>query len=143
MKKIILSLFLIATSMTISRLSAYCIYNHSKDETISIFIYPSKAKSNIAPLFHKKSSYVLKPNGSPGCWNWKEIGGSRNKQWYFKAYKGGKKLRTIWTDKLGKGYFPIGSAVVFTGYDGSGRAIFNIHFGPDSESMPVWKTYKF
>jgi len=139
MKKILLPLLFIATSMGITRLSAYCFFNKS-NETITVLIYPSKKKSQIAPLFHKKAGYVLKP-GRRGCWGWKDIDRkNRNKEWYWVAYKGGKKIRTVWTDKLGEGYFPIGAGIYFRGYQPSGRAIFDIYFHKErSKKMPPWE----
>ena len=87
---------------------------------------------------------MLKPGGR-GCWNWKEIAKSkdpnkRTKEWYWVAYKGGKKIRTIWTDKLGEGYFPIGGAIAFKGYDQNARAMFQVFFDKkSSKNMPPWK----
>ena len=95
MKKILLPLFLITTSMGVTPLNAYCTRNRS-DETITMFIYPSKKKSQIAPLFHKKAEYVLRP-GASACRNWKDVDkNNRNKEWYWVAHKGGKKIRTVW-----------------------------------------------
>jgi len=42
MKKILLLLFLIAATMGVTKLSAYCFYNRSKDEKVTIVVYPSK-----------------------------------------------------------------------------------------------------
>jgi len=50
MKKILLPLFLIATSMGITRLSAYCVYNYF-NEKIYIDIYSKKTNH----AYNKKS----------------------------------------------------------------------------------------
>ena len=133
MKKILLSLFLIVTSIEVSKLNAYCVYNRSQTDKLEIQIFPSKKASQNAPLFGIKARHKLKPNGGKACWNWKKIDPkNRKKVWYWVAYKRQPKFR------IGEGYFPIGSAIVFKEYDASGKAIFNIHFGPNPKSMPLW-----
>ena len=154
MKKILLSLFLIVTSMQVSKLSAYCVYNHSNDETIVIYVYPSKDASKKAALFKRKAKHELPPKYGKRCWNWKEISKNRKKEWYWVAYKGRGQwynMRTMWTDKLGEGYFPIGGAVSFRGYDEDAKAIFKIFYdkksweykkSPWNHKSKPWKTYK-
>ena len=124
MKKILLPLFLIATSMTIIRLSAYCTYNKS-NEKIYINIYKKRPG-----MFTRTQAYHTLNPGGKKCWNWKEIDKKNRKREYYWIASSKR--------QLGEGYFPIGSAIVFKGYDTSGRAIFNIHFGPNPKSMPLW-----
>ncbi len=112
MKKIILSLFLIATSMTISRLSAYCISNKSK-ETINIKVYSSAAKQV------EKTNHKITP-GNKECLSWKKLASDRKKEFYWVA------TSKNW---VGEGYFPIGGQITFGpspekfGVQGSGYGI--------------------
>jgi len=152
MKKILIPLFLIVTSMGIMKLSAYCVYNYSNDEKITIKIYPSKETSGVGSLAFRKANHVLSPKGDKACLNWKEIdSNNRKKELYWIAYKGGKQLRAIWTRKLGEGCFPIGGAILFFGYDKDARADFEIHFdnkkwkyhrSPWNHKSRPWETYK-
>jgi len=141
MKKVLLPLFLISASMGIIRLNAYCFYNHSNDETITVMLYTSKGKSEIAPIFNRKAHYVLSPKGNKACRNWRSVDKKdRKKEWYWEAFKGGKKVRFIWTKTLGEGYFPIGGSVLFMGYDANGRAKFDIYYDgkPWEYTKPPW-----
>ena len=151
MKKTLLSLFLITISMGIIKLNAYCFYNWSNKETITVFIYKSLLESRGLPKLTKKASYVLSPKGGKRCWNWKSIGGKRTKLWWWIAFKGGKKVRTLFTAKLGERPFPIGSAVVFAGYDENAMAEFKINYdgkpwryweSPWKHESQPWKTFK-
>lgn len=134
MKKILSLLFLISTSMGVTRLSAYCIYNRSKNETIRMDIYPKKPPIRGMRLTMKSERYI-KPGGKT-CWNWAEIAKSkdpkkRQKEWYWIATG----LRNY-----GRGYFPIGGAIVFYGYDQNGQAKFQVYFHKErSKKMPPWK----
>ncbi|HEB41627.1 MAG TPA: hypothetical protein ENI08_01235 [Candidatus Dependentiae bacterium] len=139
MKKILLLLFLIVTSMTIIRLSAYCVYNKSNQE-IYITIY-SKKPQLLSPG-REKSYKKLKPD-SRTCWHWRDIDRkNREKEWYWVASSKGL---------LGEGYFPIGGAIVFRGYKKNGQANFTIHYdgplwkykeSPWKHKEQPWKTYK-
>ena len=138
MKKILLSLFLIVASMQVSNLSAYCTYNRSKNEKIIMKIYPSKSKSEISPLFNRKARHVLKPGGE-GCWNWKKIDPkNRKKEWYWVAFVERETESGFDViSPIGEGYFPIGGAIVFKGFNENARAKFNIYY--DSKT---WKYRK-
>ena len=145
MKKILLPLFLIATSMGITKLSAYCVYNWSNKKEISVLIYknPSKSKSNYKS--DAEAAYVLSPKGGKGCWHWKSIDkNNRKKLWYWVAY-------TKSLIKLGEGYFPIGGTITFAGYDKNARAKFIINYdgkpwryweSPWNHKSRPWKTFK-
>jgi len=116
MKKILLPLLLITASMGTVRLNAYCFYNHSDSETITIRVHSSKKDATIGSVFLKKAQHKLNP-GEKACWNWKSIDkNNRTKLWYWIAYKGDFPVRTPWTTKLGEGHFPIGGAVYFSGW---------------------------
>ena len=142
MKKILLPLFLIATSMGVTRLSAYCFYNKSKQK-IYVTIFSKKPIAFFTPG-REKSSKKVNP-GRRTCWNWKEIakkyGGNRTKLWYWVATS---------NRILGRGYFPIGGAVFFQGYK-SGRAKFSITYDnkpwkyqgpPWNRPKRPWETFK-
>ena len=129
MKKVLLSLFFIATSMGITKLSAYCTYNWSKNDTITIFIYSKRGP--IGVLFTQKTRHVLKPGGKPGCWNWKEIDKkNKNKQWFFRAYKGNRTAAqgALAFGVIASGNFPIGGAILFEGYDRYRKPIISIYY---------------
>jgi len=103
MKKILLLLLLIAASVRIIRLSAYCTYNHSNDESIRIRIYKVKNKKTYRP----EATHVLLHKGDKACWNWKKIdSNNREKEMGWRAY-------TLSGKDLGEGYFPIGGAILF------------------------------
>jgi len=129
MKKILLSLFLIATSMETVQLSAYCFYNHSKDQTITILIFP---KTSFLQVLTDK--HVLSP-GDKGCWNWKKIDKNRETEWRWKAKKGSSKFG----DLLGEGYFPIGGTIHFEGeVGGTVFKGFNIYY--DGKPWKYWES---
>ena len=110
MKKILLSLFLIATSMGTARLSAYCIYNWSSDRSITIKLY-AVAKNPVTnkKKYGRQATYKLKPNGGYACRHWTDIDkNNRKKQWGWEAY-------TQSGSKLGEGFFPIGGTITFAG----------------------------
>ena len=146
MKKILLPLFLIATSMKTTRLSAYCFYNYSKNKTIYVYTYESKQPLRPKTLSPYKARHELSPKDGKGCWNWKSIDkNDQKKLWYWVAYS--KSLR-----KLGQGYFPIGGAVYYSGWT-TRKGMFEIYYNgkpweywkspwnwPQSEKP--WKTYK-
>jgi len=152
MKKILLLLLLIAASVRIIRLSAYCTYNYSNDGSITIQIYANKEYSKESPYAHREAKHVLSPKNGKSCWNWQSIDpNNRKKEWYWVAFKGGTQLREKWIDKLGEGYFPIGGAILFFGYDKDDGADFEIHFdnkkwkyqkSPWNHISRPWKTYK-
>ena len=153
MKKILLPLSLIATSMGITKLSAYCVYNYSNEEKINLQIYSSKKKSEIGGLFNRKANYDLSPRGGKRCRNWKDFDkNNRKKQWYCVAFKGNWKLRHRYADSLlGEGYFPIGGAIVFAGYDENAKAKLEIYYdskpwkwnkSPWNHKSQPWKTFK-
>jgi len=124
MKKILLPLFLLTTSMGITKLSAYCFYNRADGGRITFKIYTNSA------LTFKKNTHTLRPKGNRACWNWKEIDEhNRRKEWFWVATKGGNSIVDRWNPyKIGSGWFPIGGAVVFKGYDENDRAIFKIYY---------------
>jgi len=133
MKKILLPLFLIATSMGTIRLSAYCFYNWSKSTPITVVIHANKIESQ---YFHiiavSKAFYKLSPGGGKACRNWKNIDKTdRKKEWYWHA-------TNIHGYKLGSGYFPIGGVVVFAGYDENDRAKFKINY--DGKPWKYWES---
>jgi len=137
MKKILLPLFFIATSMGVTKLSAYCVYNRSKQK-----IYISTYKKWPGMFTRTQGYHPLKPD-SKKCWNWKKIDKkNRKKEWYWVASS---------NRQLGEGYFPIGGAIVFLGYDKNGQAKFSIHYdgpaweyrkSPWNHKKRPWKTYK-
>lgn len=139
MKKILLALFLVFASMGVTRLSAYCFYNRSKNpkDVITVFIYSKKGLFGV--LGTQKTRHVLKPNPNPEeskdrkCWNWKEIakkyGGNKNKEWFFRAYKG-KKSKADGAFIFGlkaQGDFPIGGAVSLRMYK-NGEVKFSVYY---------------
>ena len=152
MKKILLSLFLIATSMETARLSAYCVYNWSENEKITIVVFPSKLEWYHPFSIHSEAVHRLEPGGSRRCKNWKTIDKkNRKRKWYWIAYKGTKRIKSRFDKKLGKGYFPIGGTITFAGYDKSDKAQFKIKYdgkpwrhweSPWNYELPPWQTYK-
>ena len=149
MKKILLSLFLITTSMETIQLSAYCVYNWSNNEPITIKIY--KAAENPvtnSKTYGIKATYKLQPRGGKRCRNWKDIDkNNRKKQWAWKAYTQSGSY------KLGEGFFPIGGTIVFGGYDENARAKFELNYDGKPwkyhespwnwpRSIKPWKTYR-
>jgi len=136
MKKVLLLLFFIATNMETLRLDAYCFYNHSDNQTITIHTYKSKRWSKFAPNVNSEAIYELKPGSSKRCRNWKDIDKkNRTKEWYWTAYKGDKKRITPFTKKLGEGYFPIGGAVYYSGWY---KDAFGISY--DGKEWEYWKS---
>ena len=136
MKKIILSLFLIATSMGVTRLSAYCVYNYSNEK-----IYVNIYKKWPGMFSRTQAYYELKPDGKK-CWNWREIDRKNRKREYYWIASSNR--------NLGKGYFPIGGAIVFEGYE-RGKAKFNIYYdsklwkykeSPWNHKKQPWETYR-
>jgi len=142
MKKILISLFLIAASMGITQLSAYCVYNWSKDKSITIKILAVKNGETRGI----KASHDLPPSGGKRCWNWKEIDkNNREKQWAWKAYiqssgiQLGGGILPIGGEKLGEGYFPIGGTIHFEGeVGGTVFEGFNIYY--DGKPWEYWKS---
>jgi len=136
-KKILLPLFFIATSIGITQLSAYCFYNNSKDKTISLFVFSKKLALKHGGFLAKRALYNIKP-GQKYCRNWKDIDKkNRAKEWYWVAYKGSSKGRiiTLSTKRLGEGYFPIGGAVYFSGWY---KDAFSISY--DGKEWEYWKS---
>jgi len=152
MKKILLLLFFIATSTGITRLSAYCFYNYSKDKTITIYVFKTKTDKTLSIVGHaslialnpmtalipgyfgSKAKYVLKP-GSKRCRNWKNIDKKNQKrQWYWVAFKGtGRKH--IGASSMAQGLFPIGGAVYYSGWY---KDEFSISYG--GKEWEYWKS---
>jgi len=148
MKKILLPLFLISASMVTIKIGAYCAYNHSNDEPITIKVFSIKKDKKLFP----RATYRLQPKGDKVCRNWKSIDkNNRKKEWFWRAYNGDKRTINIWTDRIGEGYFPIGGAILFMGYDEDARAKFDIYYdgkpweyekSPWNHRSRPWKTNK-
>ena len=147
MKKI-LATTLFVTVMGINQLNAYCIYNRSKKDKFRIAIFNKRPKwSSYGKLLtqNHKAEYNIKP-GKKTCRNWKNIGGKRTKIWWWIILSSEKKIiptswgmPIVYRKTIASGQFPIGSAIVFHGYDASNKPKINIHFGPNPASMPPWQ----
>ncbi len=130
MKKILLILFTIASSMGVRQLNAYCFYNYSNDPksgngptSIIVEIYESK-KASLLGTYTTKAAYKLAP-GQKRCWNWKEIDPkNRKKEWYWKAWQAPMYVRL--QKVLGEGKLPIGGAVAFWGTQANPK--FQVYF---------------
>jgi len=140
MKKVLLFLLFITASMGMIRLSAYCFYNWSEDEKMTIMVFPSKLEWYHPFGFYAEAKHRLEPGGSKGCWNWKEIDKkNRKKQWYWIAYKGTKLIKSRFDKKLGEGYFPIGGTIHFEGeVGGTVFEGFNIYY--DGKPWKYWES---
>lgn len=151
MRKILITLLFVVCIVKISQLNAYCIYNRSNEDTITVYAGLSKKLAE-APLLRRKSRHILRP-GEKGCWNWKDLAevANRAETWYWIAFRG-KEITPGLGDKLGEGYFPVGGAIVFSGYDENARAQFKIYYDKqpwqydqqpwDWTTGRPWKTYK-
>jgi hypothetical protein len=133
MKKVLLSLLLFFIVLPITRINAYCVYNFSpnKNDIITVFTY--KNRGLVGVLFTGEARHEVVPEAdsrnpqAQQCWNWKEIDSkNRNKEWFFRAYKGRKKEGKTQFDVIATGNFPIGGSIVFYGYD-YGKPKFKIY----------------
>ena len=147
MKKI-LATALLVTSIGINQLNAYCIYNRSKNDNFRIAIFSKRPKwlshGKLSTRNHE-AEYNIKP-GKKACRNWKNMGGKRTKLWWWVMLSNKKRILPVpWGVPIvyyltvTSGQFPIGGAIVFDGYDTSNKPKINIHFGPNSTSMPFWQ----
>lgn len=147
MKKLLITA-LLATNIGINQLNAYCMHNRSKNNKFRIVIFKEHPKwSSYGKLStrNSKAEYSINP-GKKACWNWKNMGSKRTKLWWWVLLSNKKRMiPTAWGVPIvywktaASGQFPIGSAIVFYGYDANNKPKIKIHFGPNSASMPSWQ----